>query len=392
MDKQNPIRPGLVVAVIFLFVGLSVIPSTGTTVVNNSSMTTFYDGSLLGYVNDTSMNPIEGALVRVYFHGTYEENYSDSNGYYHVTNIPICWCYKNCTASKEGYETEWVWLSIYENTTYNFVLTPLTQYDGSLSGYVNNTLMNPIEGARVRVHFHGTYEEDYTDSSGYYHVTNIPICYCLKNATASKVGYETEWILLSITENTTHDFVLTSLDPVPDLDCEGDLYFTDVEPGETVTGSFTVENIGDPESLLDWELESYPDWGTWTFDPYWGEDLTPEDGLVTVDVEIIFPEENFEPYGCVKIVNSEDPDDFCIIDICVSPPPPPPPPVTLIGTIKDPNVHNESINFHANIVFIFYVIVPIGIIVNENITITNNYNYKGFIGDRFIFARFFFND
>jgi len=31
----------------------------------------------------------------------------------------------------------------------------------------------------------------------------------LKNSTASKTGYETEWILLSIDENTTYDFVLT---------------------------------------------------------------------------------------------------------------------------------------------------------------------------------------
>jgi hypothetical protein len=68
--------------------------------------------------------------------------------------------------------------------------------------------MNPIEGARVRVYFHETYEEDYTDSSGYYKVDNIPICFCLKNCTASKQGYKTKWILLPIDEKTTYDFVL----------------------------------------------------------------------------------------------------------------------------------------------------------------------------------------
>jgi parallel beta-helix repeat protein len=83
--------------------------------------------------------------------------------------------------------------------------------EGSLSGYVTDTVMNPIVGAKVRVSFHETYEEDYTDSLGYYHVTNIPICWCLKNATASKEGYKTEWVLLSIGENTTYDFVLESL-------------------------------------------------------------------------------------------------------------------------------------------------------------------------------------
>ena len=207
---------GIALIIMVLFIGASIVPGiSGNNVFGEldvgTSRTSFNEGSLSGYVNDTNMDPIEGALVRVYFHGTYEEDYSDSSGYYHVTDIPICNCTKNCTASKEEYITEWVWLSIGENTTYDFVLTPLAQYNGSLSGYVNDTSMNPIEGALVQVYFHGTYEENYSDTSGYYHVTNIPICYCLKNCTASKQGYKTEWVLLGITENTTYDFVLEPL-------------------------------------------------------------------------------------------------------------------------------------------------------------------------------------
>jgi len=113
------------------------------------------------------------------------------------------------------------------------IFTPLTvsneieQYsvsifnDGTLSGYVNDTSTNPIEGALVHVYFHETYEENYTDSSGYYHVTNIPICYCMKNATCSKEGYRTEWVLLSIDENTTHDFILMDNQPPSAPDIEG---------------------------------------------------------------------------------------------------------------------------------------------------------------------------
>ena len=92
---------------------MSVIPLSRT-IINN--------GSLSGYVNDTSMNPIEGALVRVYFHESYEEDYSDEEGYYHVTNIPICYCLKNVSCSKECYMTEWVLLSIVANTIYDFIL------------------------------------------------------------------------------------------------------------------------------------------------------------------------------------------------------------------------------------------------------------------------------
>ena len=110
-------------------------------------------GNLSGYVTDTQMTPLEGALIRVSFHETYEENYSNANGYYHVTNIPLCYCLKNATCSKEGYQTETVWLSISENTTYDFILAPLGPYpypvfngtmgnNGWYRSYVNVTFVN----------------------------------------------------------------------------------------------------------------------------------------------------------------------------------------------------------------------------------------------------------
>jgi len=218
----------IIFAVIILFIGTSLAPNIlGDTMEKASFLKTCESvkatssidkGSLSGYVNNTLMNPIKGVLVRVYFHETYEEDYTDSSGYYHVTNIPICFCLKNVTASKPGYATEWILLAIGENTTYDFVLTYSEQNNGSLSGYVNDDSMKPIKGARVRVYFHETYEEDFTDSSGYYNVKNIPICFCMKNCTASKKGYKTEWILLPIDENTTYDFILTHNKPyIPDL-------------------------------------------------------------------------------------------------------------------------------------------------------------------------------
>ncbi|MFO7677165.1 MAG: hypothetical protein R6V50_02110, partial [Thermoplasmatota archaeon] len=44
---------------------------------------------------------------------------------------------------------------------------------------------------------------------------------------------------------------------IPDLDCAGSLNWADVEPGSTVNGTFTVSNVGDAGSLLDWEIQSY---------------------------------------------------------------------------------------------------------------------------------------
>ena len=106
----------------------------------------------------------------------------------------------------------------------------------------------------------------------------------------------------------------------PDLDCSGTLSWTDVGPGDTVEGSFNVENIGDPLSLLDWEIESYPDWGTWSFDPESGIDLEEGD-TVAIDVEVVAPDIEEETFtGEVVLVNSENPDDICTIDVSLATP------------------------------------------------------------------------
>jgi hypothetical protein len=130
---------GIIICMLIIGSGFTV---SGGVLLKRTQISTFNNGNLSGYVNDTIMNPIEGALVRVYFHETYRENYSDSSGYYHVSDIPICYCMKNCTASKEGYKSDWVLLSITEDTKYNFVLTlddtpALDPPYGPTEGFVN---------------------------------------------------------------------------------------------------------------------------------------------------------------------------------------------------------------------------------------------------------------
>lgn len=110
-------------------------------------------------------------------------------------------------------------------------------------------------------------------------------------------------------------------DPVPDLYCMGSLSWADVSPGSTVTSNFKVLNIGDPMSLLDWEVTEWPEWGTWTFTPTSDEDLTPEYGQFIVEVEVIAPDEKNEEFtGEVKVVNQEDTNDVCVIDVSLATP------------------------------------------------------------------------
>jgi hypothetical protein len=97
----------------------------------------------------------------------------------------------------------------------------------------------------------------------------------------------------------------------PDLYCSGSLQWTNVTPNEIVTDSFTVSNIGESGSHLDWAIAEWPSWGTWTFSPSDGNNLKPEDGPVTITVRVEVPnQENHLFTGEVKVVNIENSSDY----------------------------------------------------------------------------------
>lgn len=105
----------------------------------------------------------------------------------------------------------------------------------------------------------------------------------------------------------------------PDLKCIGNLSWTKVDPKETITGSFTVENIGQPLSCLDWEISTYPDWGVWVFTPSNGDNLKPEGEPFTVTVSVTVPREKNQNFdGVIKVVNRENPDDFSILQVSLT--------------------------------------------------------------------------
>jgi hypothetical protein len=107
----------------------------------------------------------------------------------------------------------------------------------------------------------------------------------------------------------------------PDLQCEGNMNWTSIPPGGTVHGSFQVENIGNPNSTLNWTIDSYPDWGTWSFTPMSGEKLTPEEGAHTVQVYITAPnQKNTEFQGFIRVINTDNQSDNCLIPVYLKTP------------------------------------------------------------------------
>lgn len=110
-------------------------------------------------------------------------------------------------------------------------------------------------------------------------------------------------------------------DLIPDLECKGYLIWEKVPAGSTVNGNFTVENKGDEGSELNWEITEFPEWGIWTFNPNNGSGLTPETGPLTVYVSVIAPpEKNKIHIGQVMVVNKDNPDDFCKINVYLETP------------------------------------------------------------------------
>ena len=108
---------------------------------------------------------------------------------------------------------------------------------------------------------------------------------------------------------------------IPDLDCQGVINYVDVIGGSTVNGTFEISNKGGPGSILNWEIESYPDWGTWTFSNESGEDLHPEDDPISVVLSIVTPLEGdtlFEGY--IKVTNQDDAEDYDLIPVYIKTP------------------------------------------------------------------------
>jgi parallel beta-helix repeat protein len=92
----------------------------------------------------------------------------------------------------------------------NYSKIQFNNENGSLSGYVNDSFSNPIEGVLVSINCGGLHMHNTTDSTGFYYIGDVPIVDCYWNVTASKKGYETSWIEMPIDINSTYDFILTS--------------------------------------------------------------------------------------------------------------------------------------------------------------------------------------
>jgi hypothetical protein len=127
------------------------------------------------------------------------------------------------------------------------------------------------------------------------------------------VSYDSWFLMLD-------DFMVTEGDPA--ICCDGSLSWEDVAPGGTVSGTFEISNCGDNGTLLNWQFQSAPNWpgAIFEIEPDSGQDLGAGES-VTITVNVTAPTNKTEEFtGKIKMINTDDPSDFCEIDISLTTP------------------------------------------------------------------------
>ena len=118
-------------------------------------------------------------------------------------------------------------------------------------------------------------------------------------------------------------YILTDREenPVPDLECEGELRWEKVKPGTIVNGSIQIRNNGDPDSILHCKIDesTIPDWFNMTEGAN-ATILTVDMGWTYANATITVPEKMGEYTGKIKILNAQDNTDYCEIDVYIKVP------------------------------------------------------------------------
>jgi len=205
----------------------------------------------------------------------------------------------------------------YNNLWYDSVVTNEGLSDWS-NNYYNN--VNCINGQFLSTNSHLVNEQG--------NPCNCPSSTCPTDADYQIVGNNPFTDLnnldLSLVASTESGYMISSQQGhTLNLDCTDKLVWNDVKPNEIIVcigGTITISNIGEPDSLLDWEIVEYPDWGVWEFPIRSGEDLAV-DGNILLGFELTAPDvESYEFNGHIKIINTENLSDVEYIEVSLTTP------------------------------------------------------------------------
>ena len=116
--------------------------------------------------------------------------------------------------------------------------------------------------------------------------------------------------------NTTSEKTINK-NSISKLFCELDIVWTGGQPGDVINDTFYVGTDGD--SAVYCEIDQYPNWGNWTFNPS-SFYVTPEFILVVYVTVIVPREKNKQFTGEVRVVSKENPQEFCSVPVIITTP------------------------------------------------------------------------
>lgn len=265
--KSGAIKKPLLIFGVMLSIILSVIlivpfQTIGTSSSNGSAMY----GTITGVVMDAETDePLASALMTLKYHDLIRTDLTDSNGEYSFDNVPICFCLKNISAAKIDYESEYQLVGVSELTYVNFSLSPTSATppddeepeeppddeppeDDDLWGIITGIVTDakttiPIAGALVTLKCHDETRTQLTNSDGEYEFAKVPICFCLKNVSVDKSGYESQYELTGVHEITWVNF---TLEPASSTEINPPVSNPNADPQDISSRSNDQDNLFEP--------------------------------------------------------------------------------------------------------------------------------------------------
>ena len=177
--------------------------------------------TLMGMVTDINTgSPIIGALVQLEYNDHIRETTTEADGLYLFEDVPEAWNPKHIKVSKEAFRPESKDIDVEGDTVADFQLMieelPPNADKGTLSGVVvDANTGEPVEGTQMTLEYHEAILSVATDAEGRYTFTNVPVCYCLKDLSASKDGYTPQAMSIGIDEGTIQDISLVPEEEMP---------------------------------------------------------------------------------------------------------------------------------------------------------------------------------
>jgi len=338
---MNIIRKILVWGVIGLFIGASVMPSIAdTNKENNGDSDDLVEIISPSYGEVCSGNVYISWWVETFFSpwSTRTEVYCE-NQLIHIGSASSGSCYWNSKMMPDGSCMITVMVTADPDVDGSFrdllgsdsVLISVQNSNDPPNACFTCSNLNPEVGQTVQ--FDGSCSSDsdgsITDYYWYYTIEGGGLPVTMGHGKTLSYNWDEPGVYqvtLEVTDNNDNKDQETKTINVggggeADLDCQGSLSWTNTKPGELVTASFSVINVGESGSQLNWKIQSFPSWGDWTLTPNSGKGLTPADGSMMVEVFVVAPDIQESTFsGEILVVNEDDSSDYETISVSLSTP------------------------------------------------------------------------